>query len=165
MPSKFLQSAALQSIALYKRYLSPYKGFSCAYRVHTGCASCSSLGYRAIRRFGLARGLRILDQRLQRCAIAHRRYTIPKAKQARPHAQAGFCDVGGCDVPSCDVPSCNHFLADCAPSRCNFDACQLINFCDCSLGGSRKKSSDDDMVYIPPNSMRKEKSSASEKES
>jgi len=50
---------ALLAITLYQRHLSPYKGFRCAYALHTGRASCSRLGYRAIRRHGL-RGLGLL---------------------------------------------------------------------------------------------------------
>ena len=40
----------LKSIVWYQRILSPHKGFSCANAHHTGCASCSRLGYRVIRR-------------------------------------------------------------------------------------------------------------------
>ena len=160
MPSKFLQIAALKSIALYKRYISPYKGFSCAYRVHTDCASCSSLGYRAIRRFGFTQGLGILDKRLRRCAIAHSRYSTKPPMPSYRRTQAGFCDVGGCDVGGCDVPSCDFPSKDCGPSRCNVSFCDLLNICNGGCDRPRKKSSDDDVVHIPPNSMRKEKSSA-----
>ena len=52
-----LRCLALCAITFYQRCLSPAKGFSCAYRFHTGCQSCSVLGYRAIRRFGVWRGL------------------------------------------------------------------------------------------------------------
>jgi putative component of membrane protein insertase Oxa1/YidC/SpoIIIJ protein YidD len=64
-------SASAQSadllIAGYQRFLSPYKGFCCAYRVHTGRASCSSLGRRVIRTHGLFSGLVLLTQRFKRC--------------------------------------------------------------------------------------------------
>ena len=62
---------ALAAIGVYQRYLSPYKGFCCAYRVHTGQASCSALGARVIRRFGVWPGLQLLKQRMRRC-IRHR---------------------------------------------------------------------------------------------
>ena len=48
-----LRALALRAIGLYQRHLSPRKGFACAYRARTGGASCSELGFRAIRRFGL----------------------------------------------------------------------------------------------------------------
>src|SRR5262249_17365265 len=37
-------------ITLYKTYVSPYKGFHCAYRVNTGRLSCSSYAYRVLER-------------------------------------------------------------------------------------------------------------------
>ena len=64
-----MKQLALAAIRLYQRHLSPHKGFCCAYRVHTGRASCSSLGYRAIRRFGLWLGLVILHRRLDKVSL------------------------------------------------------------------------------------------------
>ena len=51
-----MKSVALPGIRLAQRWISPRKRFPCAYRVHTGNASCSWLGYRAIRRFGVWQG-------------------------------------------------------------------------------------------------------------
>ncbi len=128
-----MKALALFAIRLYKRFVSPYKGFACAYRVHTGRASCSTLGLRAIRRLGVWRGAAVLRRRLEQCGAVHRRHHPPRA---RIHAQAGFID--GCDVPcdcghgpSCDLPhSCGdhsagrvcNTLSNCVPSDC----------CDCS---------------------------------
>ncbi len=36
-----MQRLVLWAIEVYQRHLSPRKGFSCAYRCHTGHASCS----------------------------------------------------------------------------------------------------------------------------
>ncbi|WP_426117055.1 membrane protein insertion efficiency factor YidD [Massilia sp. PWRC2] len=117
-----MKSLALYAIRLYQRYLSPYKGFSCAYAAVCGHASCSALGYRAIRRFGLWRGVGVLDQRLYRCGVAYRR--LQRVTLAVPRSrQAGIIDCGGCDVPSsCDLP-CH------GPHGCHlphlFDGCDL----------------------------------------
>ncbi|MBY0446164.1 MAG: membrane protein insertion efficiency factor YidD [Burkholderiales bacterium] len=82
-------------IQIYKKYLSPYKGFSCAYHAHTGRASCSTLGLRTIRRHGAFAGLVILRQRMHRCGQVYRQHT---PLQRRPAiAQRGDCD---CDLPS-----------------------------------------------------------------
>ena len=50
-----LKILALAAITLYQRFVSPRKGFSCAYRFHTGGPSCSVLGFRAVRRYGVHR--------------------------------------------------------------------------------------------------------------
>jgi uncharacterized protein len=147
-----VKTLLLTLIRLYQRHVSPRKGFACAYRVHTGCASCSHLGYRAIRRYGVWQGLDVLQARLTRCGVAHRRYAAmhppsqPRAHQRRL-AQAGFCDVG------CDVP------LDCWPSDpfgCVAECASSCGGGDCGNWDSRKKSKNQDKyIYIPPMSDRK----------
>lgn len=101
-----MKALALAAIRFYQRFMSPYKGFRCAYAAYTSDPSCSALGYRAIRRFGVWDGLAVLDRRLARCGTAHR---IAHAARPMPmQRQAGFidCDLGGCDGIGCgDVPS------------------------------------------------------------
>jgi putative component of membrane protein insertase Oxa1/YidC/SpoIIIJ protein YidD len=98
-----LKRLALALIVLYQKHLSPRKGFSCAYRTCTGGPSCSAFGYRVIRRHGVRKGLTLLDARLDRCADAHRYYSVALRV---PASQRGSCDVpcdGPCDS-SCDLP-------------------------------------------------------------
>jgi putative component of membrane protein insertase Oxa1/YidC/SpoIIIJ protein YidD len=110
------QRIALASIAFYRAHLSRHKGFKCAYAHHTGCASCSALGFRAIRRFGLRQGLSVLRARLDQCALKHKLYS---RRVPRYHPQAGFCDLdcGGCDVDfagaACDGADCCDAPGDC----------------------------------------------------
>lgn len=118
-----MRQAALAAIGAYQRYVSPYKGFCCAYREHTGRASCSALGLRAIRRHGVIKGSAIARARLQRCGEVYRR-CHPAAGGLR-RAQRGDCDLGGCDLP-CD--SC--------------DACDVGNCGDCSTGRKTKRRDD-----------------------
>ena len=90
-----LKYVALGAIRFYQTALSPYKGFRCAYAASTGCASCSALGYRAIRRFGVRKGITVLRWRFEECGEAYR-----NVRQSRPMAlgnQRGDCDCGGCD--------------------------------------------------------------------
>jgi putative component of membrane protein insertase Oxa1/YidC/SpoIIIJ protein YidD len=95
-----MKRIALGSIEAYQRYISPRKGFVCAYRVHTGCASCSAIGWRAIRRYGVTRGLGVLRRRLYLCGVAYRRFKMPPARP--PARQRGDCDCAF-DLP-CDLP-------------------------------------------------------------
>ncbi len=122
----------LGAIRFYKRFVSPRKGYGCAYRVHTGCASCSTLGYRAVARYGVFRGLGVLGLRLDQCRLKHERHGARRSVARR--AQAGFvdCDVpcdGSCvDASSCDALSCESLGCDalaCGP-------CDGIDDCDCA---------------------------------
>ena len=135
-----MKALALGAIRLYQRYLSPHKGFCCAYAAISGRCSCSALGYRAIRRYGVLRGISVLDRRLEKCGIAYRRHLKPRQSGMLAH-QGGFIDCA-CDIPTgCDLPSC--------------DALELpFNCCDGFSGGGcdwrrSRKDEDDDYVLIP----------------
>ena len=97
-----LREPALAAIGVYQRYVSPHKGFCCAYRAHTGGASCSTVGARVIRRHGLVAGCVLLRRRLKRCGEVHRQFHPPGPRPLS--AQRGDCAVG-CDAPGdgCDV--------------------------------------------------------------
>ena len=133
----------LAAIRAYQRYLSPYKGFCCAYRLHTGRASCSNIGYRAVRRYGSISGLALIRQRTRLCGITNRRYSV--GNQAILNPQRGVCDAG------CDAP--------CAPD-CNFsggfsNALSFLDCCNCSCDWPSRNKRDfrekEKFVYIPPN--------------
>jgi putative component of membrane protein insertase Oxa1/YidC/SpoIIIJ protein YidD len=124
----------LAAIRFYKRHVSPHKGFACAYRVHTGRASCSTLGYRAVARHGVFRGLGILDARLAQCRLKHEKYgprPMPRTTPRLPPSQAGFLDCGGCDLPGCDLPGCD--LPGCDGDLCDCD-CDICDGVDIAEG-------------------------------
>lgn len=135
--SASMKALALAAIRFYKRFISPYKGFRCAYHVHTGRSSCSLFGYRAIQRFGILHGFLILRKRLNNCGVAHRRHYSRKLVWNK---QAGFCDL------SCDLPCDSDFGSA---------ACDILSNCGspCDCGdwwSSRQKRTDDQKVYLPP---------------
>jgi uncharacterized protein len=118
-----VRDLALVAIRFYQRSVSPYKGFRCAYRVRTGQASCSALGYRAIRRFGIGIGLAILGERTRRCGDVYR------AARATGFGryQHGHCDavpVDGCHgVDSCSFEHGSDWswISDCG--NCDGGSC------------------------------------------
>ncbi|HXD06418.1 MAG TPA: membrane protein insertion efficiency factor YidD [Burkholderiaceae bacterium] len=140
----------LAAIRGYQRYVSPYKGFRCAYRCHTGRASCSALGYRAVRRHGVLGGLALIRERTYRCGVAHRRHQC--APVASLHSQRGVCDVG-CDAP-CDAGCDLSGALDVCNLSGALDVCDLLSCCDCAgcdWPQRQRKRRDDGYVHIPPN--------------
>jgi putative component of membrane protein insertase Oxa1/YidC/SpoIIIJ protein YidD len=128
----------LAAIRGYKRHLSPRKGFGCAYRVHLGACSCSTLGLRAVSRYGAWRGLGVLRLRLEQCRlVADEMRATPFV--ARP-AQAGFVD---CDLP-CDGSCIDASWCSCgdlfsADSACEVASCASCDFDDCDWPWSRRQ--------------------------
>jgi putative component of membrane protein insertase Oxa1/YidC/SpoIIIJ protein YidD len=95
---------ALRAIRSYQRHLSPRKGFTCAHRGATGGDSCSTYGYRVVKRCGLRIGLRLLRRRLNACGSQQRFGGGPLSYQhgdCDPGIDADCCgDVlsSGCDL-------------------------------------------------------------------
>jgi len=122
-----MRALALAGIGLYQRYVSPYKGFCCAYRAHTGGASCSQLAFRAIRRLGVITGLGVLRWRLAECAAAYKaRHAAKQRKEQR----------GSCDAP-CDIP-CDGSNLDCAVDLCGNMPCDCGS-CDVGHNDTRPR--------------------------
>jgi len=139
-----MRALALPAIEFYKRRISPYKGFCCAYRAHLGRFSCSTLGFRAIRMYGVFRGISILRQRLKLCGVAHRRFHQSPASGQRGSAPCDIpCDCGtgpGCDLPSTDCKGLGRYVSCCDGCSCDWP--------------ERKKKSGEKYVYIPPSRSR-----------
>jgi putative component of membrane protein insertase Oxa1/YidC/SpoIIIJ protein YidD len=144
-----MRSLALLVIRAYQRFVSPYKGFCCAYKVHTGRASCSALGYRAIRRHGVLSGLVILRRRTSLCGIAHRRCFVPAPRHHM--SQRGDCDLP-CDLPcdaGCDFPDhCG------ARKLSDFVSCCDCGSCDWPSKDRRRSTEREKDVHIPPKTGR-----------
>lgn len=151
-----MKTLLLAAIRAYQRHVSPHKGYGCAYRLHTGHGSCSHLGFRAVRRYGVWQGLAVLRRRLFLCGVAHRRYGIA-ALPRLGQAQRGFCDAS-CDLP-CDAPGCELPGTDCGGAgrgSCLEKACDWGDCCSgCDWPSrSRKQADDEGWVHIPPQRRR-----------
>lgn len=151
-----LRDLALLAIRGYQRFLSPYKGFCCAYRSHTGRCSCSTLGFRAVRRYGTLRGLAVLRRRMYLCGVAHRRYAPMPTRPARPpRAQRGDC---ACDLP-CDFGGGGASGAGDCDAGDVLNGCSNCQGCDWPSSSKRKErdyrryhrdAKNERHVYVPP---------------
>lgn len=64
------RSLSVKLIESYQKYISPKKGFSCAYRVLHVRESCSQYAKRQIREQGLINAMPLIRQRFQACKSA-----------------------------------------------------------------------------------------------
>ena len=137
-PAAWLFAAAIGG---YQRYLSPWKGFRCAYRVQRGRASCSQFAKRVALRRGLLAVPGLLRERFRRCAVAakalaakrsSRRDADDDRRQSRAATPGVDCspDIGdyaarGCEAGVEGLSSCDGIPVD-GCDGC--DACGAIDF-------------------------------------
>ena len=119
-----LSNASLWAIAAYQNWISPYKGFRCAYSVLHGGTGCSGYAKGQIKTLGLLLALPKIRARFQACraAMASLQKKRRKARKKRKADKQSWYDGISCDCPtgfisrcksttdagdcgSCDVPS------------------------------------------------------------
>ena len=105
MHSLLIARGAVSCIAVYQRYMSPLKGFACAYHAATGRGSCSRYAQRAIGKHGVLSGLWLLRRRFRRCALAAAAFADKPAK-LKNDKFFGECDPA---VQEFRKLCCSHF--------------------------------------------------------
>ena len=119
-----LSPLACRLIGLYQRYLSPRKGFRCAYGVLHGRDSCSRFASRAIEGHGLVGGARLTSRRFDKCRWASHVLDYERARDRRERRERPLWWMNGCN-PGCgraDAASC---VGDVALQGC----CELPGAC------------------------------------
>ena len=126
--------AALLGIYFYQRWLSPRKGYRCAYSVLHGGTGCSGYAKAAIRERGLLAALPIVRARFRDCRAAFSEIRGEEEEKRDRKRRRGWlysdptdcCDYvptiracriggpgkpdapkGGCDLNPCDGDGCN----------------------------------------------------------
>lgn len=125
-----LSQIAIMGIRVYRKYLSPLKGYKCASGLLGGKSTCSVVGLRIFKKTDLIKGIALLNRQFDKCALAALELNARREqgvyKRLAPmgglrRSQGGFLDCGGCDAPGCDAPSCD------LPA-CELPACELPRF-------------------------------------
>lgn len=119
-----LAGAALAAIAGYQRWISPRKGYACAYRIAHGGTGCSGYAKQAIRDRGLIRALPQVRARFRACHAAAMTLREKDTKKDHRHnrwyhwcditscCDPGFCRIGGSASKTPDG-------CDCTPDACS----------------------------------------------
>lgn len=66
-----MTTLAVGAIGVYRRYLSPWKGFRCAHAALHGRASCSDFGLRVYERHAFATATALMRRRFAACRQAY----------------------------------------------------------------------------------------------
>lgn len=130
-------------IRLYQRFLSPMKGYSCAYRAFTGRDSCSAYGYRVIERHGVILGYQLLQRRMNQCTHI---YEVQRWQLIQKHMVSKF-QTGHCDIPDIGCDSID-ISGVCDVADCISTPLQYTGGCN-SCSGSNKLKDNKPMKYKP----------------
>lgn len=97
-------------ISFYQKYISPRKGYSCAYAYLHNDVSCSQYGKQVIARGGVFEGLIFLNERFKQCGVAAKEVALKKPCQSSE------------DESCCCVSWTKPFWPGC----CCFEACPTL---------------------------------------
>lgn len=130
--SLFPQYLSIGLIRFYQKFLSPRKGFCCAYRKHTGGRSCSGFALVAVRRYGVSALWRSFPKRLDECKIAAIRLSEDEQQKTKP---CEYCEES-LDTCSC-VKDCSDSISCNGPGIPGADSCGESCSCgdSCSCSG------------------------------
>jgi len=144
MTAAILRGVPAGAIVAYQRYVSPYKGFRCAYRAHTGGWSCSEYARRLILRCGPGALWQGLPRQFARCKLAYAVLAMSNAEKPEPKKKqdkrSGWSNCGAeaaynacmnmAELPFRPIPKtlriCDRSCGGCAPGPCD------LGPCDCS---------------------------------
>jgi uncharacterized protein len=123
----FMSTIAAQfadsAIGAYQRYISPYKGFCCAYRAHTGKRSCSAYGRAVVQKLGLLALIAALPAQFERCKLAYQNLLAScKNMKSQANDRRKKKDADACDAVdlSCDVgDAVSNMPCDAVPCDCS----------------------------------------------
>ena len=108
-----ISAAACWLIRAYQQYVSPNKGFRCAYGLLHGRDSCSRFASRAVERRGVSDGARLTSRRFEKCRWASHILDYDRAKQRRDRRERTESCVNGWN-PTCDGGDAAESLGDVA---------------------------------------------------
>jgi putative component of membrane protein insertase Oxa1/YidC/SpoIIIJ protein YidD len=124
-----MRHLAILLIVFYQKFISPYKGFRCAYAVLNGGDSCSEAVKKIVREKGPFGGYRDIRARFQACRDANETL-IRNGRRRR-----GQNDCDECLDCDCDCSEACRFKK---PDACEKMDCDLPDLpcdgpCDCSF--------------------------------
>ena len=124
---KLVKTFLILAIRAYQRYLSPYKGFSCAYRVLHQEQSCSSYFQTCITEQSFDRACVSFQQRLQDCHQANLILQAGVSNRQRQRNKRRRKQNSSCSENN-NCPSCS----DLTDFSLLFFACDAVDCGDCA---------------------------------
>lgn len=100
-----LNRSLVKLIQFYKKYLSPYKGFRCAYGAYHQGDSCSTRVKKIIQRDGIFKGYQKIRLQFKECQAAYHAIQRDPRRRDKKDRWCNRCDALDCLGDSIDF--CN----------------------------------------------------------
>ena len=101
-----MRAVSLAALNFYQRFVSPYKGFRCAFSIYHNTESCSGQVKNIISSVGLSRGWPLIRSQFQKCreaAVMLTQFDPPEGEHGEKEEQRneGWCFAApaACAVP------------------------------------------------------------------
>ncbi len=104
-----VNKSVIYLIDLYQKYLSPYKGYCCAYKVYHDDISCSEFTKNSIKNLGFFQATSIIKERFKDCKISSEKIKEDK-ESCKSKGFKKFDKKAGYTCNTCEVASCFSFL-------------------------------------------------------
>jgi len=133
-----MKSLAIWAINLYQKYVSPYKGYRCAYGVYHQNGTCSSIIKGHIQKEGLIKAYPLIRGQFQACKFAydnlerkeqrrHKKEEKRKNKEDKRKRKGTEVkkkdDGGGCSGDCSGCSSMDLDVCDCDGGSCDIGSC------------------------------------------
>ena len=88
-----INKLAIIGISYYQQYISPHKGYCCAYKHYTGKSSCSEFTKESIKKYGIIKTFPLFKEQIKRCQAVYFSEKIKKPKKEidKCNEAAGIC--------------------------------------------------------------------------
>lgn len=118
---------AVSAITLYRKWISPYKGFRCAHQAILGQGSCSAYGLDVFSTRPFREALSLMRKRLSECRETYEHAMSSESEEERERRRRGSSSGIGSDGTLLGLEACG----DVGSASCDgIDACGGIHSCD-----------------------------------
>ena len=101
-----IDKVLVHMINIYQKYISPHKGFCCAYRAYSGNSSCSEFTKITIKKNGLIKAIPSIKKQFLKCKIAFEKIEKKKEQKDMKDHVADSCLMQSCVDCSLEIKSC-----------------------------------------------------------
>lgn len=96
-----LNKSAIFSINFYQKYISPNKGYCCAYKYYSTKDSCSEFAKKSFMKYGFIKSIMLTKIHLKKCKEVHFYIEKNKLENEKKNKEESYCQECAIMPASC----------------------------------------------------------------